>query len=283
MHYLCFDLNKPIKFYNSGRFVACNNQPHPKRNLDHFVLLFGYSGECPIAQGDRKYILKKGTFQILFPDTLHYGYAPLSENQSHFWCHFQLSGGFSIKENLTEQDMSEFCCIPEFSEIQDTEKFFILFSQLIDEAEKIHSNNQLHNIICSSYIRIILSSLSEECYEITSKRDNRRAHIAKICEWLRLHASEGISVSDSAKALGYNPDYLTQLIKSHTGMPLCDYLNEIRLKSAKMLLLNTNKTVAEIAYESGFSDEKYFMKLFKRKEHITPTQYRNVHFRIHLN
>jgi len=283
MYYLCVDLNKTIKFDSAARFVTYSNQPHPKRNLNHFVLLLGYSGECPLVQDNREYILKKGTFQILFPNTLHYGSAPVSENQSHFWCHFYLPDGFSIEENVDYERQDGICYIPEFSQIYDCEKYYILFSQLIDEAEKFRSDRNTHNIICASYIRIILSSLAEQCNEIATKTDSRRARTAKICEWLTVHACKGITVSDAATALGYNPDYLTQLIKSRTGMSLCNYLNEIRLREAKNLLLNTNKTVSEVAYETGFSDEKYFMKLFKKREHATPTQYRNAHFRTHLN
>lgn len=286
MHYICFDNTKTVLFSSAGRSISKKGELHPSRNLDSAVLLLGYSGECPIAQEDREYILKKGSFQILFPKTLHYGTAATSENQSHFWCHFYLPDGFFIKEaaSLNELDKNTLCILPEYSEIENCEKFFILFSQLIDEAEKMHEyNKSTGGIICDSYIKILLLSLSEQCAEFYNKSKGKRAAIAKVKEWIRLHACDGMTPSKAAEILRYNPDYLNQIVKADTGMTLNAYLNYIRLEEAKKLLINSNKAVSEIAYETGFSDEKYFMKLFKKNENVTPTQYRNAHFRIHLN
>ncbi len=285
MHYICFDNSKKISFLSAGRSISQGGDFHPKRNLDSTVLLLGYSGECHITQENREYILKKGSFQILFPKTLHYGTNPVSENQSHFWCHFELPNDFFIKDasNLTEFDKNNLCILPEYSEIENCEKFFILFSQLIDAAEKMHENNNPHSIICDSYVKILLLSLSEQCIEPHIKSNGKRAAVSKAKEWIRLHACDGITASKAAEALHYNPDYLNQLIKSDTGLTLSTYINNIRLNEAKKLLISSNKTVSEIAYETGFSDEKYFMKLFKKIENVTPSQYRDAHFRIHLN
>ena len=285
MYYLCFDSGNNISFSSAGRFISHNSQAHPKRILTTFVLLLGYSGECKLAQDGREYALKKGTFQVLFPDTPHYGTEPTSKDQSHFWCHFNLPDGFFIKEteDSTELGKNGLCILPEFSQIDNCEKFFVLFSQMIDEAEKMYEGNEHAKVICDSYIKILLLSLSVQCMENSLNANRKHAATTKLKEWLRIHACDGITACDAANALNYNPDYLTQILKADTGMTLCEYLNDIRLKKAKNLLLNSNRTVSKIAYEVGFSDEKYFMKLFKRKENVTPTQYRNAHFRIHLN
>lgn len=285
MHYICFDYSKNISFSSAGRFISHNSQPHPKRILNNFVLLLGYSKECKLNQDGREYVLKKGTFQVLFPDTLHYGTEPVSIGQSHFWCHFNLPDNFFIIEtdNPEELEKNGLCILPEFSQINNCEKFFVLFSQMIDEAEKMYEGNELAKVICDSCIKILLLSLSAQCSKNLLNSNKKHATCAKLKEWLRIHACDGITACDAANALNYNPDYLTQILKSDTGMTLCEYLNDTRLKEAKNLLLNTNRTVSEIAYQVGFSDEKYFMKLFKRKENVTPTQYRNAHFRIHLN
>ena len=284
MYYICFDCNKNISFISAGRYISLENQPHPKRILNSAVLLLGYNGTCKIAQDGREYILKKGTVQILFPNTLHYGTESTEKNQSHFWCHFNLPDGFFIKEadDATELEESGLCILPEFSKINNYEKFFVLFSQMIDEAQKMHETNNSKNVICDLYIKILLLSLIEQ-YRENSPKSNKKASVAQIKEWLKLHACDGITVSQAAQALNYNPDYLTQIIKADTGMTLCSYLNDIRLKEAKKLLLNTNKTVTQIAYSTGFSDEKYFMKIFRRNENVTPSEYRNAYYRIHLN
>ena len=48
-----------------------------------------------------------------------------------------------------------------------------------------------------------------------------------------------------------------------------------KIQAAKMLLAETQKTVEQIAEETGFCDSSYFCKIFKRFESITPSQFRN--------
>lgn len=285
MYYICFDSTKTVSFSSAGRSISKKGELHPKRTLDSAVLLVGYSGENPIAQEEREYVLKKGSFQLLFPDTLHYGTASPDEGQSHFWCHFYLPEGFFIKEADSVENFEDgiLCVLPEYAEIGNCEKIYILFSQMIDEAQKMYESNSSNSIICDSYIKIILLSLADQCADANSKSSGKRASVSKIKEWLRLHACDGITPAGAAKELQYNSDYLNQLIRADTGMTLCTYINHIRLEEAKRLLINSNKTVSEIAYEVGFSDEKYFMKVFRKRENVTPSQYRNAHFRLHLN
>lgn len=61
------------------------------------------------------------------------------------------------------------------------------------------------------------------------------------------------------------------------------YINNLRLSKSKNLLLNSNLNIKEISKELGFIDEKYFLKLFKKYENITPKQYRNAFIKAYLN
>lgn len=63
-------------------------------------------------------------------------------------------------------------------------------------------------------------------------------------------------------------------LKSLTGLSPKELVSDFRLKKAKMMLEKTDKTVAEIAYRTGFNDPVYFTRLFRTTFGITPTQYR---------
>ena len=140
MHYITFDSSEPCVFESAGRFVSFNHPYHPRRILSSAVLLLGYSGSYPIAQAERKYQLEPDTFMILFPGQEHYGYAPASDGQSHFWCHIQVPASHRILESdsLPETDH---CILPEFGHLQHTEKLCILFNQLIDAANSYMLGN----------------------------------------------------------------------------------------------------------------------------------------------
>jgi YesN/AraC family two-component response regulator len=83
-----------------------------------------------------------------------------------------------------------------------------------------------------------------------------------------------LSVKEIAKVLRYNPDYLSSEYKKRTGVPLKQYINKVRVAMAKNLLVYDGLSVKEAAYTSGFKDAKYFAKVFKHLEKITPIEYK---------
>ena len=106
---------------------------------------------------------------------------------------------------------------------------------------------------------------------------NRFPKIKAVIDHIKAHYEEPIKLTDLSMYFGYNPTYLSKLIKQYTGYPLNAYLNRIRLSAAKNLLCLTNiYTIQEIGSMCGFADEKYFMRLFKKIEGVTPSQYRNM-------
>lgn len=72
----------------------------------------------------------------------------------------------------------------------------------------------------------------------------------------------------------YDKKYLCYVFKKYTGVTMTEYLNSARLNFAADLLKSTNKTVSEIALESGFSSTSYFNVIFKKRFGITPKQMR---------
>jgi len=284
MNHLCFDINDKPFFCSAGRYLSRVPSVHPKRTLDTAVLLLGYSGNYPISQDGTEKILSKGDFRILFPGHEHCGTAPSDAGQSHFWCHFYLPESCRITDGTEERDES--CIlIPEYGRAEDFEKCVVLFNQLMDEANAPGSPGMISRAVCDSYIKILLCTIAKSfrtgCDGVS--KGTGRAATAKIKEYLRCNADSGISASEAARALGYNADHLCRIIKRDSGMTLSAYLNKLRLEKAKNLLVGSSMKISEIAYACGFSDDKYFMKLFSKQENITPTEYRETHFRVHYN
>lgn len=68
-----------------------------------------------------------------------------------------------------------------------------------------------------------------------------------------------------------------------TGIHFIDYVNRLRIEKAKNLLYSTTLSIKEIGFQVGFSDEKYFMKVFKKLEGLSPSQYRHAFYLLHQN
>lgn len=73
-----------------------------------------------------------------------------------------------------------------------------------------------------------------------------------------------------------SPGYLSDLLKKETGKNTQEQIHFYLIEEAKNILLNTNRSVGEIAYSLGFEYPQYFNKLFKQKTGKTPIQFRNM-------
>ena len=290
MYWLRFPLGERISFASAGQFVSSKNPVHSRRRLDTAVLLLGCEGEMPLAQEERRFILRRGNFQILLPGMEHYGTAPASAGQSHFWCHFTLPEGseiLSAEEGELVSTEGRWALLPEFGRIENEEKYVILFHQLIDAAYWGGLREELRQEICDAYLKILLDGLSgdylQEADREREPKKSRRAIVSRVREWIRGHVDEPLTVARLAEEFQYNADYLTKMVKGETGRSLVEEIQSIRMEEAKKLLVTSGLRVCEIAFAVGFEDEKYFMRTFKKSENVTPSEYRQAHFRTHTN
>lgn len=82
------------------------------------------------------------------------------------------------------------------------------------------------------------------------------------------------SIEQIADKLSVSQRYLSDSLKKETGKTSTEHLQLYLIDEAKNILLNPNKTVSEVAYELGFEYPPYFSRLFKMKEGVSPTVYR---------
>lgn len=103
-------------------------------------------------------------------------------------------------------------------------------------------------------------------------RSNPKA--VAILKWLNENLDETLTVHKLADHFGMNYRYVSRLIKQETGMTASNWIIQKRLDIACDLLLRSNLPLKVIADRAYFSDEKYFLRIFKKRIGQTPTQYR---------
>lgn len=91
---------------------------------------------------------------------------------------------------------------------------------------------------------------------------------------LKERFNENISLKEIAEFVQIHPVHLAQSFRKYRQTTVGNYVREIRLETAKKDLLETKKSLSEIALNNGFSDQSHFSRLFKQKFGVTPSQFR---------
>ncbi|MCQ2982203.1 MAG: response regulator [Treponemataceae bacterium] len=110
-------------------------------------------------------------------------------------------------------------------------------------------------------------------FESCSRSEN--PVVEKVRQYVQEHLGEQISLDDTAAQVKVNPYYLSKLFKDETGQNFIDYVTGIRMEKARELLRGNELSIKEISHETGYTDQNYFSKLFRRMYGLTPTEYRS--------
>ena len=114
-------------------------------------------------------------------------------------------------------------------------------------------------------------------YRLSSVKivDYDREMMSRLMDYLEEHISEAdLRVEDMAVAVNLGRTVFFTKLKSIVGMSPTDFLRSLRVKRASEMLAKSKLTVAEISIAVGFSDQRYFSRVFKKEMGVTPTEYR---------
>lgn len=123
----------------------------------------------------------------------------------------------------------------------------------------------------------IIGSISDKTFNTelsTSLRKNHISTIERAKEFMNDRFAEDISLQELADQCHISPFHFCRTFKKITTYSPHQYLLNIRLKHAEVLLRNTTRPVTDICFSSGFNSVEHFATMFKQKYLLNPTQYR---------
>ena len=109
---------------------------------------------------------------------------------------------------------------------------------------------------------------------IKKKIPDGNQRLQKILEYLNENYKRKISLEEIAAEVHLSRSECSRFFQKVTGQPLFKYLTRLRLKYSMELLLKTDKTITEIAYETGFRSQSYFDQKFRNETGVSPRQFR---------
>jgi AraC-like DNA-binding protein len=106
------------------------------------------------------------------------------------------------------------------------------------------------------------------------RQQERSVRLRKVFQQISAQPADKLPIRTAAKLAGMSATQFMKTFKQVAGMTLVAYLNHVRLAKAARLLRDTGRSIADISSETGFSDQSYFDKRFKRAFGRTPKQFR---------
>lgn len=148
--------------------------------------------------------------------------------------------------------------------------------------KEFESQPQNYGLIIRSYLIAILILIMRQ-YDFLGGDDladglnitNENIHrIQDVMEYIDQHLTEPLTLKTLASVANMSPSYFSQLFKELNGFSTWDYIISKRVDLATKLLITTNDSVYNVAFQSGFNNTTNFHKAFKKITGVSPSTYR---------
>lgn len=130
--------------------------------------------------------------------------------------------------------------------------------------------------ICQIFLWILRSWQAQGIVLDTSSyfKDKDRVRLQPVFDYIDDNYAHSIRAEDMSRLCNMSYSYFSRYFKSAVGKSFSAYLNHVRITEAEKLLLSSDRTITEVAMETGFSSPSYFISQFRRLKHVSPRQFR---------
>ena len=177
--------------------------------------------------------------------------------------------------NKTERAVPLFSCLEEpVVDIANND----LNRTLSAFAREAVAPDNLFDILSESWTMQALAYLSRSARSVPSKHYGGLTNIGRrhIEDYLRVHMSEKILITDLARSVGISPRHFLRAFRQSFNSTPLQFIMELRIQEAKRRLTSTAEGVTEVALACGFSHTQHFSTTFRKYVGTTPSEFRRI-------
>ncbi|MGG1419584.1 bacillibactin transport transcriptional regulator Btr [Bacillus subtilis] len=233
---------------------------------DSFVLIFHLKGNGYISIGTNTNPLQKKTLYVCPPNDT-FGFTPAADGHIDA-CLIRLQS--YIKE--TGQDIFTPCTESELANLKLMNVSHIenLAVRLQELAALWNESSQLSQLKCGIEVQSLIYDLFTA--SLSDQMDTHSA-IEKTKHYIETHADTKITLAQLSQMAGISAKHYSESFKKWTGQSVTEFITKTRITKAKRLMAKSNCKLKEIAHQTGYQDEFYFSRIFKKHTGCSPTSY----------
>ena len=233
---------------------------HFHRNIE---ITYCFSGLQKVRIGNEIYELSAGDVIVIFPDVIH-EYIKCENAQDTE--SVSLMGKLDFYAGIIPELQTKVPALPYIMAENVPECSAQAFRQMVGVEDKI------------MLLGLSFQALSGimRCLELVPKKNMNENIAATLIEYINENFQSQISINSLGREFGYTSSYIAHVFCEKLRVPFKKYIGTIRCKYAAELIETTDKSITEIAFESGFSSLNTFCRNFKKYNSYTPVEYRKV-------
>ena len=245
---------------------------HKHQNLDSYEIIQIVSGDGNAFLLDRTYPLREGMLLLIDAANLHC----ITPSDVSNYCRNKLIVDKRYLQEIFEALNAERilhamlypqegrCFYLTNSQAKEVDRLFQSMKQEKD------SDPEEHRVKVVAAIMNIFLMCCQTAEEAPAEDDK----LTEAMQYLRMHFAEPMTLDQIAAKVHMSKYYLCHLFHEKTGLTLMQYLYEQRLAEARRQLQQPSLSISEVALNCGFGSSSYFSTLFRRKEGLSPSEYR---------
>ena len=250
---------------NSCNIQKSGGRPYTvvrERGRVDYHILYVAEGKCLCLYDGAETVMAKGDF-VIYPPSVKQRYSfPEGKYVKTLWLHFS---GYGVKDILHKLGLSGGI----YRTLTEDEVESCFEKMIYDHS--VGTNKSL--VAAEGELMRLLSLLSRDDGEKSSAAYSDA--VAKMLKYIHSNWQKPFTVEEVARKINLSESRTAHMFKEAMGKGIHGYIKELRISTAKELLLSTDMSIYEIGEMVGFHDPLYFSRAFKSETGVSPKKYRD--------
>lgn len=254
--------NFPVKIRYLEKACFLNTHWH-----EHLELLYFTDGCCNFSCGGETFTARSGDLIIVNSNELH---SFVSEEGTDYFYALMYPAFFAdvnfenilLRTKISKDEYIKECFYAMHNEYREG-----------TDGSDLLIKSHAYRLVAYLMRNYTVKKLTSREYDA---RHTKLKRLNTVLEYISEHYQERITTVELAKMSFLNESYFCRFFKNATGKTVVNYINEIRIEKASVLLKNTDESITDVAMNVGFDDVNYFVRVFKKIKKITPGEFKKL-------